>query len=167
MLAINTQLRIRGSSISVEFRGGINLRVDVNPDDPINSVRFRIVGFRMSAELPSSEGGTGGTITIEQSDIDVDEKSLFRLVQRFPPKYEVIYVLKFTMEIKHRDASSSNSKPLILITKDLMKLIGTITQFPPRGGLFQLQNPVDLIDFENPIGTVATLEKFPVKMEGL
>src|SRR5438094_10317009 len=33
-LAINTPLRIRTALVSVDFRGGIRVRVDVHPDDP-------------------------------------------------------------------------------------------------------------------------------------
>ncbi|MCO6009249.1 hypothetical protein NE236_30190 [Actinoallomurus purpureus] len=58
-------------------------------------------------------------------------------------------------------------EPLILTTRDPAKLIGTLTQFPPKGDLYQLQNPVDLIDLENPDTTVATIQKFPVKVGGL
>ncbi|MFF8029658.1 hypothetical protein ACFZDJ_53410 [Streptomyces sp. NPDC007896] len=45
----------------------------------------------------------GGTITIEQNDVDVDAKSLLRLSQKFPPKYEQIMVLSFTMTIDQPD----------------------------------------------------------------
>ncbi|MET7784248.1 hypothetical protein ABZT28_52900 [Streptomyces sp. NPDC005388] len=47
--------------------------------------------------------GKGGTITIEQNDVDVDSKSLLRLTQRFPPRYEQIMVLSFTMVIEQPD----------------------------------------------------------------
>jgi len=176
-LAINTPLRIRTSLVTVDFRGGIKVRVDVNPDDPINSVRLRVVGHKVSAELPGdlSDKAGGGSITIEQNDVDVDAKSLLRLTQRFPPKYEQIMVLSFTMVIEQPERmlqmagiqSRKAYEPLILTTKDPAKLIGTLTQFPPRGDLYQLQNPVDLIDLENPDVTVATIEKFPVKVGGL
>ncbi|KAA2262454.1 hypothetical protein F0L68_12980 [Solihabitans fulvus] len=59
------------------------------------------------------------------------------------------------------------AEPLILTTKDPAKLIGQLTQFPPKGDLYRLQNPVDLIDLENPDTTVATIHKFPVKVGGL
>jgi hypothetical protein len=173
-LAINTPLQIRTSQVAVDFRGGIKVRVDVNPDDPVNSVRLRVVGHKVSAELPGPLAG-GGSVTIEQNDVDVDPKSLLRLTQHFPPRYEQIMVLSFTMVIEQPAAmlrmagirSSRAYEPLILTTKDPAKLIGKLTQFPPRGDLYQLQNPVDLIDLENPDVTVATIQKFPVKVGGL
>jgi hypothetical protein len=178
-LALNTPLQIRTSLVTVDFRGGIKVRVDVNPDDPVNSVRLRVIGHKVSAEFPSSPsqspGAGGGSITIEQNDVDVDAKSLLRITQRFPPQFEQIMVLSFTMVIEQPQAmlamagikSSKAYEPLILTTKDPAKLIGSLTQFPPRGDLYQLQNPVDLIDLENPDIVVATIQQFPVKVGGL
>ncbi|MFD7475981.1 hypothetical protein ACFV8Z_28460 [Streptomyces sp. NPDC059837] len=165
MLAINSPLKIRNSLVTVDFRGGIKHRVDVNPNDPINSVRMRTVGFKISAELPRENGGRG-SITIEQNDVDVDPKSLLRITQSFPPKFENIMVLSFTMVIE-QPGNGNGGEPLILTTKDPAKLIGTLTQYPPKGDLYQLQNPVDLIDLENPDTVVATLQKLPVKIGGL
>ncbi|GAA4526231.1 twin-arginine translocation signal domain-containing protein [Amycolatopsis samaneae] len=175
-LAINTPLQIRTALVSVDFRGGIKVRVDVNPDDPINSVRLRVVGHRVSAELPGGDGvSQGGTITIEQNDIDVDAKSLLKLTQRFPPRFEQVMVLSFTMTIDQPDAllrqagirSSKAYEPLVLTTKDPGLLVGKLTQFPPRGDLYQLQNPVDLVLPDDPDTTIATIQKFPVKVGGL
>jgi hypothetical protein len=112
----------------------------------------------------------GGSITIEQNDVDVDPGSVLRVAQTFPPKFEQIMVLSFTMVIDQPEApgaSRSADEPLILTTKDPARLIGSLTQFPPRGDLYQLQNPVDLIDLENPDTVVATIQKFPVKVGGL
>ncbi|KAF9570128.1 hypothetical protein EC968_002146 [Mortierella alpina] len=157
MLAINVPVKIQTSLVLVDFRGGIKQRVEVNPDDPINSRRLRIVGFKMSAELPENDG----TLTIEQNDVDEDAKSLLKLTQRFPPRYEHVNLLSFTLTIDHPD------EPLVLITKDPMKLIGTLTQFPPKGDLYQLQNPVDLVLPDDPNTTLVTIQKFPVKIGGL
>ncbi|WP_158895165.1 twin-arginine translocation signal domain-containing protein [Amycolatopsis anabasis] len=176
-LAINTPLQIRTALVSVDFRGGIKVRVDVNPDDPVNSVRLRVVGHKVSGELPDVGDGRqgGGTITIEQNDVDVDAKSLLRLTQRFPPRYEQIMVLSFTMTIDQPDDLMRRAgvrapriyEPLVLTTKEPAQLIGKLTQFPPRGDLYKLQNPVDLILPDDPDTTIATIERFPVKVGGL
>ncbi len=57
-------------------------------------------------------------------------------------------------------------EPLILTTKDPALLIGKLTQFPPKGDLYQLQNPVDLVLPDDADTTIATIEKFPVKVGG-
>lgn len=112
---------------------------------------------------------SGGTVTIEQNDVEVDPNSLLRITQHFPPKYEQLMTLSFTMVIDQPEASNAraSAEPLILTTKDPAQLIGKLTQFPPNGDLYRLQNPIDLVDLENPDTTVATIEKFPVKVGGL
>ena len=118
-----------------------------------------------------TRAASGGSITIEQNDVDIDPKSLLRITQSFPPKFEQIMVLSFTMVIEQPEASNvhvrAGYEPLILTTKDPAKLVGMLTQFPPKGDLYQLQNPVHLVDLENPDTVVATIQKFPVKVGGL
>ncbi|MET8742083.1 hypothetical protein [Streptomyces sp. NPDC004728] len=63
--------------------------------------------------------------------------------------------------------SGDGSEPLVLTTKDPMVLIGQLTQFLPRGDLYQLQNPVELVDPEDPAKVLAVIEKFPVEVGGL
>ncbi|WP_020673443.1 twin-arginine translocation signal domain-containing protein [Amycolatopsis nigrescens] len=170
MLAINVPLKIRTALMSVDFKGGIKHRVDVNPDDPENSVRLRTVGFRMTAEMPDIGDGArqdGGTITLEQDDVDVDPQSLLRLTQRFPLRYEHVSVLTFTMTIDQPDTYARIYEPLVLTTKDPAQLVGKLTQFPPRGDLYKLQNPVELVLPEDPDTTIVTIQRFPVKVGGL
>ncbi|WP_406055674.1 hypothetical protein OG462_07450 [Streptomyces sp. NBC_01077] len=163
-LAVNTPLRIKDALVSVDFRGGIKHRVDVNPEDPINSVRMRTVGHRMTAELPGEDGTSGGVITIEQNDVDVDAPTTLRLTQKFPPKYEFREVSTFTMTI---DQPGGGGEPLILTTKEPMVLIGQLTQYPPRGDLYKLEKPVELVDLDDPTKVLAVIENFPVKVGGL
>ncbi|WP_205215191.1 hypothetical protein [Amycolatopsis albispora] len=160
-LALNTPLRLRDTLVSVDFKGGIKFRVEFNPEDPYNSVRLRVIGFRAAAELPETEGGT---VTLDQEDVDVDAKSLLTLKNRFPPRYEQTTVLNFTMTV---DTGARTHEPLVLTTKEPAQLIGRLTQFPPRGDLYRLQNPVDLVLPDNPDTTIATIERFPVKIGGL
>jgi hypothetical protein len=115
----------------------------------------------MSAELPRPDGGSG-SITIEQSDVDVDPKGLLRQIQDSPPRYEHTQVLSFAMTIDQPD-----TEPLVLETKNPAILIATLTQYPPKGDLYRLQNPVDLAAPDDPDTTVVTIETFPVKMGGL
>ncbi|MFF2130607.1 hypothetical protein ACFVW1_35620 [Streptomyces olivochromogenes] len=163
-LAINTPLRIKGALVSVDFRGGIKHRVDVNRDDPINSVRMRTLGHRVTAELPGKDGASGGIITIEQNDVGADSPTTLRLTQQFPPKYEFREVSTFTMTI---DQPGNGDGPLVLTTKEPMVLIGQLTQYPPRGDLYQLEKPVELVAPEDPTKVLAVIEKFPVKVGGL
>jgi hypothetical protein len=167
MLAINTPLTIRTSSVTVDFRGGIKFRVDVNPDDPQNSVRLRIIGHKVTAELPDARGRTrqGGSITIEQNDVDVDPKSLLTQTSQSPNRYDNTVVLDFTMTID--DPSQREREPLVLVTKNQQILRATLNRFPPAGDLYQQQNPVELVLPDDPDTVVAVIEHFPVKIGGL
>ncbi|MEV4051913.1 hypothetical protein AB0J55_12085 [Amycolatopsis sp. NPDC049688] len=165
-LAVNTPLQLRGAFVSVDFRGGLRVKVEPDLDDPANARRLRLTGMRFTAELPGGDRQArqgGGTITIEQDDVDVDAKSLLRLTQKYPPRYEQIMVLSFTMTIDQPD----RAEPLVLTTKEPATLIGQLTQFPPRGDLYRLQNPVDLVLPDDPDTTIASIQQFPVKVGGL
>ncbi|KUM84455.1 hypothetical protein AQI88_41805 [Streptomyces cellostaticus] len=61
----------------------------------------------------------------------------------------------------------SGGEPLILTTKAPAKLIGKLTQYPPKGDLYQLQEPVDLVLPDDPDTVIATIQKFPAKVGGL
>lgn len=158
MLAINSSVRIGADVFSVDFRGGIRQRVDVNPDDPFGSVRLRTVGFRVSAELPD-----GGTITLEQSDVDVDAQSRLNQTQQFPPRYTERDVIPFTATIERPGLDPmvlEGAEPLVLTT-------GSLTQYPARGDLYQLEAPVSLVDPADPNTVTGTLQTLPAKRGGL
>ncbi|MFF4772793.1 hypothetical protein ACFY05_08035 [Microtetraspora fusca] len=155
MLAINSTIEYENTKITCDFRGGVRHRVDVNPNDPMNSVRLRTIGFRVTAETDK------GQITIEQNDIDVDAKSLLKVTQQFPPRFQ------------HRDVQDVTvvfdfgGEPVILVTREPMITEADLTQFPPRGDLYKLTRPVDLVDPEAPDKVVARLTVFDSKRGGL
>src|SRR5689334_2550615 len=99
----------------------------------MRSVRLRLVGLKYSAEIPE-----GGTATIEQTDVDATPKGLLKLTQQFPPKYECFYDLGTCALTIERPGSG----PLVLIPKAEATLVGQLTQYPPRGDLFQLNAPI-------------------------
>jgi hypothetical protein len=160
VLSINTPLTIRDELVSVDIHGRLDQRVDVDPEDPYNSVRLRVTGFRVSGN-PHVWGDQGGSITIE-IDVDADPKSKLRSIKDFPPLYENRYVLPFAMTIDRPD-----TEQLVLMAKSPAIVSGRITQFPPRGDLYELETPVDFAAPDDPDTTVVTIHKFPVKLGGL
>ncbi|MFG3013510.1 hypothetical protein ACGFZB_24160 [Streptomyces cinerochromogenes] len=107
----------------------------------------------------------GGTVTIEQNEVDGDAQSTLCLTQQNPPRYEHRQILSFTMTIDQ--PGKDGSEPLVLTTKKPMILGGQLTQFPPRGDLYTLEQPVELVDPDNPDNVLAVIQKFPVKAGGL
>jgi hypothetical protein len=156
ILAIGSKLEYRGTTYTLDFRGGIKQRVDVNPNDPINSVRLRTIGFRVSAEDDAL-----GDVTIEQNDVDVDARSTLTQTQLHPPRYEETDYLSFTIVLDR-----AGQPTVILETKKPMALKATISSFPARGDTYSLEGPVDLVDPETGRVT-ARLTVFNAKRGGL
>ncbi|MQY10964.1 hypothetical protein SRB5_10780 [Streptomyces sp. RB5] len=158
MFAVNSPMRIGADLVSVDFRGGIRQRVEVNPEDPFRSVRLRTVGFRVTAEISDE----AGTVTIEQNDIDVEASSKLTLTQQFPPRYEHVISVPVTVTIDRPDGD-----PLVLTATKPMVMVADIRQFPPRGDQYRLREPVDFAAPDDPEKTEATLEQFPARVGGL
>ncbi|MFJ4858347.1 hypothetical protein [Streptomyces sp. NPDC088730] len=160
-LAINTSLKVGNEVLNIDPRGGFKHRVDVNPDDPQNSVVLRLIGFQYTADIPSEQGG--GTVTFEQREVDDAPKARLTLVQQFPPKYDCSLDLDCSVTIER-----PGSEPLVVVPKDgPPMLIAKLTQYPPRGDLFQLQHPVDFVDPDKPDDIAVVLQKLPAKVGGL
>jgi hypothetical protein len=157
VFAVGAILEYKGASLTLDFRGGVKHRVDVNPNDPNNSVRLRTVGFNVSAEGPD-----GMSVTMEQADVDTDSKSLLKIIQPSPPKFEHHDVESFELVI-----DKPGAEPVTLTTKDPMVQISTLTQFPPTGDTYKLEGPVELIHPENPDKVAARITVFNSKRGGL
>lgn len=65
-----------------------------------------------------------------------------------------------TMTVEKAPGNGKAAQPLELKTKDPASLAGNLDQFPPKGNILDLQNPVDLVDQDDK--TVATVNKFPL-----
>lgn len=181
-LALNTPLRIQAATVTVDFRGEIRIRVEAsNPLDPW-SLRLKVIGHKVTA-IDDGQGKPGsrqqglGEITIEQNDIEVTPDSLVQMVSTSPPKWEQTMFLNFTMTIERPPAAlmgralgvslNRAPEPLVLSTREPGKLIGQLNSFPPKGELYQLQNPIDLILPDRPEEVIASIQQFPVKVGGL
>ena len=154
-LAVNTPLKIRDEAVSVDFRGGLKVRVQVNPEDPHNSVSLHMLDYKWSAELPDD----GGSITIDRSEVDINPQSRLRINQE--NEYEHLCVLSFRMTIDRPD-----TEPLELQATSPAALIAKCSQYPPKGDVHTLQKPVDFSTEDDP-DTVVTILEFSLKMGGL
>ena len=93
---------------------------------------------------------------------------------QFPPAWEHEVPFGFTMTIENppqslgtEAATEQANEPLVLTTKEPGKLIGKLSTFPPKGEIYQLQNPIDLVLPDQPDTVIASIEKFPVQVGGL
>ncbi|MEJ2857138.1 MULTISPECIES: hypothetical protein [unclassified Saccharothrix] len=143
-----------GVQRTYDATGTWKVRVEANPEAPLTSVLLDTNGFTLTGR--STGGPDIRTITIRQTGADL--RSVLRLTQAFPPKYEQLMVQSFATVF---DQAAS---PINLVTKEPARLLATLTQFPPTGELFKLQNPVALVDPANPAATLATIPTLPLKV---
>ncbi|CAL9331438.1 hypothetical protein SUDANB95_00077 [Actinosynnema sp. ALI-1.44] len=149
-------VKIGDKVLTFDAEGTWKPKVEANPDSPADSVLLDNTVIRLEGESVGSREKL--TIRIERHG---DHRSLLKLTQPVPPKYENTMVFGLTVTIKAADGRS-NPYPLVLRTKDPVELRSPeLAEFPPRGDLYRLRNPIELV---NPDGdqVVATIDKFPV-----
>ena len=154
--AINVPLQVDVLGIvTLDFKGGITVRVEGNLSEGLGGVRLRVIGQEVSADSPEF-----GTVTISQSDIDVTPLSVLQLTKTIPPTFRNIMFLDFTVTIERPPGGGapwvlSNTKTAQLLNDKLMR-------FPPQGDVYQLQEPVELAPVGAPDQVVAVIQQFPV-----
>ncbi|MEV8598789.1 hypothetical protein AB0465_02650 [Streptomyces griseoviridis] len=121
---IRGELEIQGTTCTVDVRGNIRQRVDVNRDDPVNSVRLRTLAFRVSGEIG---GGENGSIVFEQNEVDTDPKNTL-VRTRLPLKFKECDMLSFSATFDPRDGG----EPLDLRTDGPAVRTGYPNQVPAR-----------------------------------
>lgn len=155
--ALNVPLQVNVLGlITLDFKGGITVRVEGNLREGLGGVRLRVIGFELSAESPVL-----GTVTMSQADVDLTPLSLLELTKTLPPTFRNTFFLDFTVTI---EKPPGGGPPLVLAnTKTAQLFIDKLMQFPPQGDVYQLQEPVDLAPVGAPDQVVAQLQQFPVK----
>jgi hypothetical protein len=141
--------------ITLDFRGGIRIRVEENIATGFGGVRLRVIGHEVTATSPVL-----GQVTISQADVDVTPLSLLELLSNPAPIFRQTMFLDFTVTVEKPPAGSG---PLVLSnTRTATLLNSNLTNFPPQGDVYQLQEPVDLAPVGSPDQVVAQLQQFPV-----
>lgn len=154
--ALNVPLNINVLGlITLDFKGGITVRVESNIASGLGGVKLRVIGAEVSADSPVL-----GRVTMSQSDIDVTPLSLLELTKTLPPTFRNTMFLDFTVTI---EKPPGGGPPLVLSnTKTAQLFNDRLTQFPPQGAVYQLREPVDLAPVGAPSQLVAQLQQFPV-----
>jgi hypothetical protein len=155
--AYSSQLEYQGSMLIVDFRGGLKERIEVNSEDPDNSVKLRTVGFKVQANAED-----GSELFLEQKGADDWGLGRLALVRKLPPKLSCRLVLQVGLRAGAENkivAQTGDDAPVVLV--------GTLSQFPPLGDVFQLESPVDLVDPDDGYTVAARLIGLPAKIGGI
>lgn len=154
--AVNVPLRVDVLGVlTLDFRGGITVRVEANIPDGLGGVKLKVIGHEVSADSPVL-----GKVTISQADIGVTPLSLLETTNTLPTTFRQTMFLDFTVTI---EKPPGGGPPLVLANTKTAALINdNLTVFPPQGAVYQLQQPVDLAPVGAPSQVVAQLMQFPV-----
>ncbi|WP_315785278.1 hypothetical protein [Fischerella sp. JS2] len=154
--AVNVPLQVNVLGlVTLDFKGGITVRVEENLSQGLGGVKLRVIGHEVSADSPVL-----GRVTISQADAEVTPLSLLELIKQLPPTFRQTMYLDFTVTI---EKPPGGGPPLVLSNTKTARLINdNLTQFPPQGAVYRLQEPVDLAPVGAPTEVVAQLLQFPV-----
>ena len=158
MYAVNVPLKVDVLGIiTLDFKGGIKVRVEQNLGAGLGGVKLKVIGFEVSADSPVL-----GKVILTQSDTDVTPLSLLEVIGNLPPTFRQTIFLDFKVTI---EKPPGGGLPLVLSNTKTAKLLNdNLAQFPPQGNVYQLQEPVDLAPVGAPNQVVAQLLQFPVTM---
>lgn len=156
--AVNVPLRISTGLLTLDFRGGINVRVRTSNE---TGLLMEVTGHRVVADTPEV------LVTIEQSDATITPLSVLQMnpgdpaaIPPVPPFPEMIVKLLFTVTIEPKSARMA---PLVLSTDPTNPATlssGALMNFPPVNQTYSLTTPVPLYDQTG--DQVAELQAFPV-----
>jgi hypothetical protein len=152
--AVNVPLQVNGLGlVTMDFKGGWRVRVEENIRSGLGGVRLRVTGNEWRAESPDL-----GTITISQADDDVTPLSLLEIIDN--GVFRNTMFLDWTVTVEKPPSGG----PLLVLsnTKTATLLNNNLRNFPPKGDVFQLQQPVDLAPVGDPGQVVAQLQQFPL-----
>ncbi|ADD39997.1 hypothetical protein [Stackebrandtia nassauensis] len=153
-------LTIDGKAITSEpLRGTLTVTIDANPSDPKKlSVEAKPSDLTLSTKAPQTT-----SITVNQDNAVVDEKSILRVVKPTPATYEHIMVLDLKLTVSMPAAPGKAEEIMQLATKDPAQLRATdVKQFPPVNQQYSLAGPVELISQDGSSTVPMTLDGFDV-----
>jgi hypothetical protein len=153
--AVNVPLQVNVLGlITVDFKGGIKVRVESNLQSGLGGVKLKIIGHEVSADSPIL-----GKVTLSQKDTDTTPLGTLEVLSNMPPKFRWTQPVDFQLTI---EKPPGGGPPLVLEnTKTAIFLCDNMTVFPPQGHVSHLQEPVPLAPIGAPTQVVAQLLQMP------
>ena len=157
------ELVVGGTTHRADFQGNLEIHVDADHLAQFHKGAHSHVPHRIHKHTAHGAGSSTGPITIS---MDPDrEAPLSNLTanaagQPFPATHEMPMNVHVTMPdllpgITLRSQYTPNPGPPILRNSN-------VTNFPPQNDVYQLVEPIELEDVNNPGPVLATIQSFPV-----
>lgn len=161
--AQGAEVRVMGTSYLADFHGNIAFLLDPNKLSQFLSGVISLVPLLIQEQVADGIGNIIGPITIRKDpDREPPQSTLTSIVagQPFPAIQDVIFNIHVTIPnllpgITLRNKIPTNPGPPILRNSN-------VTTFPPQNDVYQLVEPIELEDVNNPGPVLATIQSFPL-----
>lgn len=169
--ATGVPIQVGGRTVTANFTGTVKTRAESNATDPTGkSMALRVVSFDMKADTPEL-----GKVQLTKTSVETTPSGMVELAKLYPMIVRSTMVVDFTLTADRMPSAASPvsnkiqqavpAGPLTLSTKKPAVLVsGNLTQFPPNGDVYQLQEPVELALPSSPDSAAVTIQQFPAKV---
>ncbi|WP_460496074.1 hypothetical protein [Glycomyces tarimensis] len=160
------ELAFVGQKINTgRLQGKATFEIESNKGDP-SSVRTKVSEFYLTS--PAHMGGV--RIAISPTARDQKDQSVLRLTESGSPKFQHTLTLGLSITVRYPDVlglPAETDEPLSLTVKEPAELLGKLTGFPAKGAVYKINGPTPLALPGQPENDVASILRFPLKVEGL
>lgn len=146
------------------LKGKATFEIESNKGDP-SSVQTKISEFYLTS--PAKQGGV--TIAIEPAARNTKDRSVLRHNRSQSPKFQHTLKVPLNITVRYPEVlglPADTEEPLTLRAEDAAVLVGQLGGFPPKGARYKLKETTELSLPGQPGSEVATIVRFPVRLEG-
>jgi hypothetical protein len=146
------------------LKGKATFEIESNKGDP-SSVQTKVTEFYLTS--PAKQGGV--TIAIEPANRNAKDRSVLRHNRSESPKFEHTLKVGLNITVRYPEVlglPADTEEPLTLKAEDAAVLIGKLSGFPPRSARYKLKDVAELSLPGQPGSDLATIVRFPLKVDG-
>lgn len=146
------------------LKGKATFEIESNKGDP-SSVQTKIKEFYLTS--PAKQGGV--TIAVEPGNRSNKDRSVLRHNRSESPKIQHTLKVPLNITVRYPEVlglPADTEEPLTLKAGDAAVLVGQLSGFPPRGARYKLKEEAELSLPGQAGSEVATILRFPLRLEG-
>lgn len=147
------------------LKGKATFEIEPSKGDP-SAVETKIKEFFLTS--PAKQGGI--TIAIEPTARSSKDRSVLRHSRTESPQLDHVLRAPLTITVRYPEVlglPSDTEEPLSLTAEDAVTLVGKLSAFPAKGARYKLKYVSELSLPGQPNSGVASIVKFPLKVDGL
>ena len=160
--AKGVEVVVKGTSYRADFKGNLKLQWDPVKLSQFTSGTLGSIPLRIQGHEGRGEGTSMGPITLRKNPDREPPQSILKANSKglaFPATQDLVIDFHVTIPnllpgVTLRSKYTPNPGPPILRNPN-------VTNFPPQNDVYQLVEPIDLEDINNPGPVLATINNFP------